>query len=132
MPVGFPEVDQGSASGPHCSACMRVGCSPPGTDALTDAADRVRIGETVSPGTAAAVYTARLELVERVHDELADVAAPAARGVSRGRCPSRPRRDGRVGRLLQLDQRVLEERQQSLQARHAAPAPVRPNSMLSA
>jgi gluconokinase len=75
VPVGYPEDHQGSAWGAALLGMAAVGLLAPGTDALTDAADRVRIGETVSPGTAAAVYTARLGLVERVHDELADVVA---------------------------------------------------------
>jgi gluconokinase len=72
-PVGYPDGHQGSAWGAALLGMQAVGMLAPGVDALTDAADRVRIGETTTPGAAAGLYRARIELVERVHDELADV-----------------------------------------------------------
>lgn len=80
VPVGYERegdgaAHQGSARGAALLGMQAVGMLAPGVDALTDAADRVRIGETTTPGAFAGLYTARVELVERAHDELADIVA---------------------------------------------------------
>ncbi len=73
--VGYPEGQQGSAWGAALLGLQAVGALDAGPDALTAAADRVAIPTTASPTPAAALHTARLELVEQVHDELADIVA---------------------------------------------------------
>ena len=79
LPVGFPTVDQGPASGTAFGAALLgmqgVGLLPPGPDGLVDAAERIPLGETLRPGPDAAVYAARLPLFEQVHDVLGDVTA---------------------------------------------------------
>jgi gluconokinase len=79
MPVGFPTVDQGSAYGAALLGQQGVGLLPPGPDALADAAADVALDEVLTPTAAAELYTARLPLLERVHDALADVADELAR-----------------------------------------------------
>jgi gluconokinase len=73
MPVGFPAVDQGSAYGAALLGLQGIGLLPPGPDALADAAD-VALDEVLTPSDDAAVYAARLPLVDRVHDALAGIA----------------------------------------------------------
>lgn len=73
MPVGFPVVDQGSAFGAALLGMQGVGLLPPGPDALVEAADDVSLDEVLTPSAAAAVYDARLPLLDRVHDALADL-----------------------------------------------------------
>ena len=75
LPVGYPEGHQGSAWGAALLGLQAVGVLDDGVDALTAAADRVTIPTTIRPTTAAATYTARLDLVERVHDDLAEITA---------------------------------------------------------
>ncbi|HEY2195696.1 MAG TPA: gluconokinase [Actinomycetospora sp.] len=79
VPVGYPEGHQGSAWGAALLGQQAVGLLDPGAEALADAADRVVIPTTAAPTAAAAVYAARLGLVERVHDELGEIVA-ALRG----------------------------------------------------
>ncbi len=74
MPVGYPDAPEGSAWGAALLGLQATGVVEPGAQALTDAAD-VAVPTTARPTASAAVHTARLELVERVHDELADVVA---------------------------------------------------------
>jgi gluconokinase len=74
MPVGFPTVDQGSAYGAALLGQQGVGLLSPGPAALADAAADVALDEVLTPTDAAAVYSARLPLLDRVHDALADVA----------------------------------------------------------
>ena len=73
MPVGFPAVDQGSAYGAALLGQQGVGLVPPGPDALADVAGDVALDEVLTPTDAADLYTARLPLLDRVHDALADV-----------------------------------------------------------
>ena len=73
VPVGYPEGHQGSARGAALLGRQGIGLLAPGVEALTDAADRVTIPTTAAPTAAADVYTARVGLVERVHDELAEI-----------------------------------------------------------
>jgi gluconokinase len=85
LPVGYGRegdgaAHQGSAWGAALLGMQAIGLLAPGADALADAADRVHMGETATPGPAAGLYTARLELVERVHDELAEVVARLGTG----------------------------------------------------
>ncbi len=75
LDVGYPEGHQGSARGAALLGLQAMGVLDPGIDALTAAADRVTVPTTARPTAAAGTYTARLELVERVHDQLADVVA---------------------------------------------------------
>jgi gluconokinase len=72
-PVGYPDAHQGSARGAALLGMQAVGLVAPGVDALTEAADRIRIRETTTPSAAAGRYTARLALVERVSDVLAEL-----------------------------------------------------------
>ena len=74
MPVGFPAVDQGSAYGAALLGQQGVGLLPPGPDALVGAAADVVLDEVLTPTAAADLYTARLPLLDRLHDALADVA----------------------------------------------------------
>ncbi|MCD2198228.1 gluconokinase [Actinomycetospora endophytica] len=74
-PVGFPGGHQGSAWGAALLGMQAVGMLEPGVDALTDAAERVRIDGTTTPSAAAGFYASRLELVERVQDALGGVIA---------------------------------------------------------
>ena len=74
MPVGFPAVDQGSAYGAALLGQQGVGLLPPGPDALADAAADVALDEVLTPTEDADLYTARLPLLDRVHDALAAVA----------------------------------------------------------
>ena len=77
--VGYPGDHQGSAYGAALLGMQGVGLLDPGAEALAAAADHVEIEETLTPGDAAAVYADRRELVEQVHDQLADVVARLAR-----------------------------------------------------
>ncbi|GAA4820588.1 gluconokinase [Actinomycetospora corticicola] len=73
VPVGFTDGHQGSAYGAALLGLQGVGLLDDGPDALADVADRVTITETLEPGPSADAYTRRRDLVEQVHDQLADV-----------------------------------------------------------
>ncbi|GLZ56013.1 gluconokinase [Actinomycetospora sp. NBRC 106378] len=73
MPVGYAEGHQGSAYGAALLGMQAVGLLEDTPDALADAADHVTIAETLEPGPSAAGHTRRRDLVERVHDQLAEV-----------------------------------------------------------
>jgi gluconokinase len=71
--VGYPDGHQGSAWGAALLGLQAVGALDAGADALAEAPDHVTVPTTARPTAAADVYTARLPLVERLHDPLAEV-----------------------------------------------------------
>ncbi|MDL5160571.1 gluconokinase [Actinomycetospora termitidis] len=79
VPVGFPEGHQGSAYGAALLGAQGVGLLDPGAEALAAAADHVTIAEVREPGPSAAGHTRRRDLVEQVHDRLADVVGELRR-----------------------------------------------------
>ncbi|MCD2191053.1 gluconokinase [Actinomycetospora soli] len=82
VPVGFAEGHQGSAHGAALLGMQGVGLLADTAEALADAADHVTIAETLEPGPAAAGHTRRRDVVERVHDQLADVVGELRAGGS--------------------------------------------------
>ncbi|MEJ2870752.1 gluconokinase [Actinomycetospora sp. OC33-EN08] len=79
VPVGYPDGHQGSAYGAALLGMQGVGLLAPGAAALARAADHVAIAEVRTPGPSAAGHTRRRDLVEQVHDQLAEVVGELRR-----------------------------------------------------